>query len=96
MTLDAINFPNAAMLQRDNMLGRLKTTTALGDTDNDGRHEVIYAYGARSFSIWNTRGDLVFDSGSDISDVTAAQAPAIFNSNGLADSFDSRSDDKGC
>ena len=46
-------------------LGRLKTTTALGDANGDGEFEAIYAYGARSFSIWDQNINLVFDSGDD-------------------------------
>ena len=95
LTLDPQAFPNAAELQADENLGRLKTTTAFGDTDGDGDHDVIYSYGARSMTIWDTRGRVVYDSGSDIARRLAAQSPDTFNSNGLADSFDSRSDDKG-
>ena len=95
LTLAPAAFQGAAGLQEDGELGRLKTTTTLGDTDNDGDYDVIYSYGARSFSIWDTSGNLVFDSESDIGAVTATRAPAIFNSNGQANTWDSRSDDKG-
>ena len=95
LTLDASAFPNAESLQDDANLGRLKTTTALGDTDGDGDHDVIYAYGARSFSIWDTSGKLVFDSGAEFERILAARAPAVFNANNLASEFDRRSDDKG-
>jgi hypothetical protein len=95
LVLDPMAFPNAAELQRDENLGRLKTTTASGDTDDDGEHEEIYAYGARSFSIWNANGGLVYDSGADLEQITAEQFPSVFNANGEHDSFDDRSDDKG-
>ena len=95
LTLDPKAFPNAEILQADENLGRLKTTTAFGDTDGDGDHDVIYSYGARSLTIWDTQGRVVFDSGSQIARLLAEQSPDTFNSNGLADSFDSRSDDKG-
>ena len=95
LTLDPRAFPNASTLQQDENLGRLKTTTALGDTDGDGDHDVIYAYGARSFSIWDTSGNLVFDSGSLLAQVLAEEAPVIFNANNFASEFDQRSDDKG-
>jgi hypothetical protein len=39
--------------------------------------------------------DLVFDSGDDFEQITAAQAPDSFNSNGMAATFDTRSDNKG-
>ena len=81
----------------DENLGRLKTTSTLGDSDNDGLIDEIYAYGARSFSIWDARtGAQVFDSGSDFEDITANLLPAQFNAtNDDNDSFDGRSDDKG-
>ena len=95
LTLDPTAFPNAEFLQADENLGRLKTTTAFGDTDGDGDHDVIYSYGARSLTIWDTQGRVVFDSGSQVARLLAEQSPGTFNSNGLAESFDSRSDDKG-
>lgn len=95
LVLDATAFPDAETLQDDANLGRLKTTTAQGDTDGDGDHDIIYSYGARSFSIWDASGNLVFDSGSDFENITARQFPYLFNSQGSADSRDERSDDKG-
>ena len=74
----------------------MKTTTANGDTDGDGDFDVIYSYGARSFSIWSGTGELVYDSGAEFETVTAASLPDDFNSNNDENgSFDSRSDDKG-
>lgn len=96
LTLDPAVFPNAATLQEAANLGRLKTTTATGDADGDGQHEAIFNYGARSFSIWNAAGQLVFDSGSAFEQLTAELIPNDFNStNDENDSFDNRSDDKG-
>ena len=96
LVLDATAFPNAEVLQDDANLGRLKTTTAQGDTDGDGDYDIIYSYGARSFSIWDSSGNLVFDSGSDFENITARQFPDLFNSSkGDAKSRDERSDDKG-
>ena len=96
LVLDAATFPDAATLQQDENLGRLKTTTALGDDDADGDFDTIYSYGARSFSIWNgADGSLIYDSGDDFEQITAMQIPEIFNTNDDGDSFDSRSDDKG-
>lgn len=93
LTLDPSVFPDAADLQLDENLGRLKTTIANGDADNDGLYEQIYAYGARSFSIWSTNGQLVYDSGSEIAQRTLALAPSIFNQD--EGEADGRSDDKG-
>ncbi|MBX2878730.1 MAG: choice-of-anchor I family protein [Granulosicoccus sp.] len=95
LTLDATAFPNAAELQADENLGRLKITTTLGDVDKDGDYDRLFSYGARSFSILNRFGYSVFDSDSEFEFITASALPAAFNSQGGADSFDSRSDDKG-
>jgi 2',3'-cyclic-nucleotide 2'-phosphodiesterase/3'-nucleotidase/5'-nucleotidase len=96
LVLDAAEFPNAAELQLEQNLGRLKTTVVNGDSNGDGAYETIYSYGARSFSIWTAGGELVYDSGSDFEDITAAELPDDFNStNDENDSFDNRSDDKG-
>ncbi len=96
LVLDPVAFPDADALQKSKRLGRLKVTTALGDTDGDGDFDELYAYGARSFSIWDAQGNLVFDSGDQIEQITAALLPDDFNStNDKNDSFDNRSDDKG-
>jgi hypothetical protein len=96
LPLDAQTFPKAADLQKDPALGRLNTTTANGDTDGDGDFDVIYAYGARSFTIWDDNGALVFDSGDDLEQKTAVLDPENFNSNNDENgSRKSRSDDKG-
>ncbi|MEL6256921.1 MAG: choice-of-anchor I family protein [Bacteroidota bacterium] len=94
--LDPTAFPNASVLQEDENLGRLKATITEGDIDNDGDYDELYSYGARSFSIWDTRGNQLFDSGDDFEQITAAAYPDDFNStNDENDSFDNRSDDKG-
>lgn len=76
-------------------LGRLKVTTALGDENNDGVFEKLFAYGGRSFSIWNSQGEQVFDSGSDFERITADRLGSMFNSDESKNKGDSRSDDKG-
>jgi predicted extracellular nuclease len=96
LTLDPVAFPNAAELQDNAVLGRLNVTTANGDINGDGAFEQLYSYGARSFSIWNAQGNLVYDSGDDFERITAELIPTEFNSNNDENgSFDSRSDDKG-
>ena len=96
VTLDPVAFPNAAFLQDDANLGRLKITTTLGDTDKDGDFDQLYSYGARSFTIWTVDGHQVFDSGSELENITAAILPDDFNSDDEENgSFDDRSDDKG-
>ncbi|MBW0149088.1 choice-of-anchor I family protein [Marinobacter arenosus] len=58
-------------------------------------YEELYAYGARSFSIWSADGTQVFDSGSEFERITARLIPDNFNGNNDENSFDNRSDDKG-
>ncbi|MEL6823956.1 MAG: FlgD immunoglobulin-like domain containing protein, partial [Calditrichota bacterium] len=56
----------------------------------------FYAYGARSFSIWDDDGNLIYDSGNEMELLTSQILPNDFNStNDENDSFDNRSDDKG-
>lgn len=104
ITLDPAAFAafDIAALLEDENLGRLKITTANGDTDNDGDFDVLYSYGARSFSIWDTNGTLVYDSGDDIARKNLEFAPQYFNldnednATNLQDGEkDGRSDDKG-
>jgi hypothetical protein len=96
LTLDSARFPNASDLQKDENLGRLNSTTASGDLDGDGDTDVIYSYGARSFTIWDKFGNLVYDSSDKLEIITKLQAPHLFNANnGSPSDVDSRSDDKG-
>ena len=70
----------------DENLGRLKTTTAFPTMLNgDDQVDQIYAYGARSFTIWAADGSVVFDSGDDFEQITA---PTPWYA-------DNRADDKG-
>ena len=91
----AFDAQTLADLADDAVLGRLKFSNIDGDTDGDGLIEELNSFGARSFTIFDATGNVVFDSGSDFEEVTAILEPEAFNSNGTADSFDSRSDDKG-
>jgi len=99
LTLDPDAFPDFELLQSSDALGRLRVTSENGDFDDDGDLDQIFGYGGRSFSIWEARRrslELVYDSGSDIENITASLIPADFNStNDENGSFDSRSDDKG-
>jgi len=96
VTLDPTVFPNAAFLQEDENMGELDITHTLGDTDGDGDFDALYSFGARSFTVWNSSGSLLYDSGDDFEQITAQRFPQNFNSdNDENNSFDSRSDDKG-
>lgn len=79
----------------DDDIGRLKVTTIKGDTNNDGQYESLYGYGARSFTIWDSNGLVVFDAGDDIARITASVHGELFNNNEDKNKGDSRSDDKG-
>lgn len=95
MVLDPTVFPDAATLQLNENLGRLRITNANGDTDGDMDLDVLYAYGARSFTIWDADGNLVWDSGDDLEKRIASILPANFNANNDDNEIDARSDDKG-
>ncbi len=96
LTLDAAVFPTATTLKTSANIGRLKVTDKLGDTDIDGDFDVLYAYGARSFSIWDDQIAQVYDSGDDIEQYVATNFPAQFNVNhNSSNQMSSRSDDKG-
>jgi DNA-binding beta-propeller fold protein YncE len=96
--LDATAFPNAAALKANSALGRLNVTTASGDTDGDGDFDQIHVFGARSFSIWTTNGEIVWDSGDQLEQYFADPAngyATIFNANNNNNTRDDRSDNKG-
>jgi hypothetical protein len=78
--LDAVNFPNAAVLKQSYNMGRFRVTNLNGNTDADAEFETINAVGTRSFSIFNTiTKQLVFDSGDDFEMYTSAHFPTIYN-----------------
>ncbi|AUI67584.1 NAD nucleotidase [Beggiatoa leptomitoformis] len=95
VVLDPIVFPNASDLKTDEQLGRLKITNTQGDIDGDGDYDELYAFGARSFSVWDNRGNLVYDSGDQFERFTAELLPDFFNTSHDNNKFDDRSDDKG-
>jgi len=78
-------------------LGRLTVTTTLGRNDDTGLYDALYAFGARSFSIWTGHGQLVWDSGDEFERITAerATAGAQFNAGNSNNVLDDRSDNKG-
>lgn len=58
-------------------------------------YDELYAFGARSFTIWDSEGNLVFDSGDDFERITAQAFPDYFNASNSNNTFDNRSDNKG-
>ena len=94
--LDPISFPLAEQLQDQANLGRLKVVATEGNYDDDEEIEELFSFGTRSFSIYDSEGNLVYDSGSDFETIIADRLPADFGStNDENGSFDDRSDDKG-
>ncbi|MES2679897.1 MAG: choice-of-anchor I family protein [Bacteroidota bacterium] len=95
--LDPVKFPDGLELKNNYALGRLNITDRHGDTDNDGDLDTIYAYGSRSFSIWNaTTGNLVYDSKDDLETITATGSfSLLFNASNSNGTKKDRSDDKG-
>ena len=77
-------------LTKEHKLGRVKITNVNGDTDNNGKLNELYTFGARSFSIWDANtGQQVYDSGSQLGEIVAKRYPRLFNKG------DTRSDDRG-
>lgn len=78
-----------------------------GETGDRLMYDKLYAFGGRSFAIWNANGGLVWDSGAEIEKFIASDeckaganrdisCKTFFNSNHSAgSSFDNRSDNKG-
>ncbi|MEO1086142.1 MAG: esterase-like activity of phytase family protein, partial [Acidobacteriota bacterium] len=93
--LDPTVFPRAAELQENENLGRYEASTIQGDFDGDGDYDRIYGYGARSATIWDEFGNLLWDSSDDVAWVTALANPGFFNASNDENGFDSRSDAKG-
>jgi DNA-binding beta-propeller fold protein YncE len=88
VTTDA-TFPNRANTQ----VGRLTVTTSVPASPAPQR--TLYAFGSRSFSIWDDDVRQVWDSKDQLERLVAAANPSFFNSNNDANNFDNRSDNKG-
>ncbi|EIV8642696.1 choice-of-anchor I family protein [Vibrio parahaemolyticus] len=85
--------PLAGALKDNKQLARLKV---IKPNHTLNAAENVQAFGARSFSIWNENGELVFDSGDDFATVALLNEGKHFNStNDSNSSGDDRSDDKG-
>lgn len=76
-------------------LGRLNVTTQRGRNGETGRYDSLYAFGARSFSIWTADGTQVWDSGDELEQRTAARTEVAFNASNTGNALDDRSDNKG-
>lgn len=79
LDLDPFAFPGKDVWQASSLLGKLAVTTTAGDVDGDGLYDDLYAFGGRSFSVWNGDGELVFDSGNDFERITAKRYGPLSN-----------------
>ncbi len=102
VTLDAAKFPTGDALKANAVLGRLNTPNPAtvgrdisGDTDGDGDLDQVLMYGARSFSILDSKGKIVFDSGDHIERFIATQGTFVSGQANTGAFDDARSDDKG-
>ena len=78
--------------------GNLKLTNASGWNEEKGCFDELYSYGSRSFSIYDSEGNVVFDSGAEFEQITGElNEPGIFHHNADNEEaeFDDRSDNKG-
>ncbi len=83
-------------IDNDENLGRLRASYHTTFNKNGSTVDKVYAYGGRSFSIWDAEtGMQVFDSGSDFERITALRFGEDFNNNNDENDAESRSDDKG-
>lgn len=93
---DKIADPDLAKAATDNgTLNKLLVSRLRGDSDGDGMYEQLFAYGARSFSIFDANANLVFDSGDDFETITAEKHGNAFNNDEDANEGDARSANKG-
>ncbi len=88
-------FPEREELVARSELGRLTVSSIDGYDAERNCYAELHAFGARSFSVFTTDGDLVFDSGDAFEQITRAALPEFFNSDHAAARFDNRSDNKG-
>lgn len=96
INLNPITFNSPSTMQNDTVLGRLKVSTSIGNGINPFLYDSLFSFGTRSFSVWGTDGQLVWDSGDEFEQTLKLLHPANFNSNNDDNnSFKSRSDDKG-
>lgn len=91
---DNIDMPVAASEFDDGVLDSLaglEVTTEYGDTDGDGVIEELHLFGARSYSIHDSDGTRLYESGDELEQLAADNQPANFNSDDDENGRDSES-----
>ena len=90
------------LMENGKDVSRINMSIIDGDTDGDGDIDVLHTYGARSFTIYDADGTLVFDSGDDFEQIIAEfRLPNAFNNEDFPSEDDlnvvddNRSDAKG-
>jgi hypothetical protein len=95
--LDSALFPSAQVLRNNQNLGRLVLSNGSGDLDKDGDYDELHVFGARSISIWDTAGVLIWDSRDQMERIVRDHPVfgPIFNANQTGQALKNRSDNKG-
>ena len=93
--LDSFSFPEGSAGLALKEVSKLRVSSIDGDLNGDDAHEYLVGYGARSFSIWDAYGNLVFDSGAAAEQITAEVLPANFNCSNDDNSLEDRTEKKG-
>lgn len=89
LDLDSAFFAND--VTDSELMGRLKVTTSYPSVKGANGYTSLAAYGGRSFTVWDTKGNVVFDSGSGLEAIIRS---IVGEEEWLSD-HDGRSDDKG-
>jgi DNA-binding beta-propeller fold protein YncE len=84
------------LIQTADYLSALKISSLPPDGKDGTLYSELYCFGGRSFTIRALDGGLVFDSGDQFEQITAAKYPESFNTSDNKTVLDDRSDDKGC
>ncbi|QNE89835.1 choice-of-anchor I family protein [Corynebacterium incognita] len=93
----------AATIEKDGLddktaLGKLKLTRASGLSEDGSCYEELYSFGGRGFTIYDAEGNVVFNSGAELEQITKELADGgklNFNASNDSNETDDRSDNKG-
>ncbi len=98
ITLDSSLFKGMSPVDAQAALDKMKTTKAFDKLEvlTDQGNDAVYTLGGRSFSIWKADTmELVYDSGSELEQMTAQRLPNVFNWSNDDNTFEKRSAKKG-